>query len=181
MAEGGFDEIGLDDFNAPEEQYDEDEETSFIDGPPGFEWEELQSDYADIGSDTYFSRGDLLDWRDRLINSFYEAIAENCDLQPTDIDYNRFELDEEYKTLYVILDDKRKVRITKAGDSFGFRNLDAIARESGESGNFIRDVLGLSDDDYYSGRRAPSWACGADLHDRLDEKTSHPKISATGS
>ena len=114
MAEGGFDEIGLDDFNAPEEQYDEDEETSFIDGPPGFEWEELQSDYAHMDSDTYFSRGDLLDWRDRLVNAFYDAIAENYDLQTTNIDYNRFELDEEYKTLYLILDDKRKVRITKA-------------------------------------------------------------------
>ena len=42
MAEGGFDEIGLKDFNAPEEQHDEEEETSFM-SPPGLEGEEIQN------------------------------------------------------------------------------------------------------------------------------------------
>ena len=76
MAEGGFDEIGLDDFNAPEEQYDEEEETSFMD-PPGLEHpeQELQEDYAERGRNLRvdYSAEQHQEWRYRLVYSFYDT------------------------------------------------------------------------------------------------------------
>ena len=153
MAEGGGFEMG--DFDDdPEESLlgpDEEEESSFMGDlpePPLLSPSNART-LQDRGDRIASLQGELKKdalraQRDRLISSFYDAIKSGYDLQPTNIEYERFEVDKAGKTLYWVEGDKR-VRISSTVGSTDFVGLSTLARRFGPGGTqAIRDFLNLS-------------------------------------
>ena len=91
--------------------------------------------------------------RKPLVDGFYTAIAENRGIRPTEVDYDRFEVDPESKAVYLKVGDKR-VRITTEVGPTTFLKLPTIAKKFGPGGTkAIRTYLNLPD---YTSKSKPS-------------------------
>ena len=135
--EGDFD---LDDFLSPGERQEDiddgtdeigfedavEDETSFSD-PPNVPFEEPGRTRDAAGHISDF-RGDIL--RDNLVFDFYTEIERAYGLRPTSIDYDRFKVNKNGRTLYLKVQNKL-VRITTTKGTLKFLNSDTIARNIG--------------------------------------------------
>ena len=140
----GYEDIELQDFNAPEERQDdveEDIEETGFSGLPDVPFEEPSYGPQDAADHIDEIRSDLR--RDSLVNDFYEEIERAYDLQPTTIEYNCFEVGEDGKTLYLKVNNKQ-VRITSTKSPSKFLSLNTIAGNIGSGGaRAIRNFLNL--------------------------------------
>ena len=154
MAEGGYE---LDEFldyldGKTSREPDKEDETSFnLPGPSTDILEPLDGQTLDEYGDRIdkltgaIRTEELKHQRDRLVNSFYDAIEREYGLRPKKIEFNRFEVDDNGKILYWKVDNKR-IRITSEKGKLSFLALGTIANKYGNGGTqAIREYLNLTE------------------------------------